>query len=139
MHIGKVIGDVDIRNRGQIVHLPQNQRCQPVGKGPQKHEHRAGHIAGRAQRQGDGKKTPHTAGTFNFRSFLKRGIDIGKTRRKAQNDKGQHVQSLNEHQSVAPVNEIDGLIDQPEIHKEQIQGSIFTKKDNKGKHPGKSR
>ena len=95
-----MIGDVDIRNRWEKVHLSQNQRRQPIGKGPQEYEHGTRQITWRAKRQGDGEKSPKAAGSLDFGGFFKGGVDVGETGRKTQDDKREHMQGLNEYQPM---------------------------------------
>ena len=54
MHVGKVIGDVDVRHRREKVHLSQNHGRKPVRKRPQEYDYGAGQIGWRAEGQGDG-------------------------------------------------------------------------------------
>ena len=44
------------------------------------------------------------------------------------------MQGLDKHQAVQPVNEIDGFLDQSRVQEQQVAGSVFTEKYDKGKH-----
>jgi len=116
MHIGKVIGDVEVRNRGEKVRLPQNQRREPVRKGPQKYDDGARQITWGAERQRDGEKSPESACSLDFGGFFKGGVYVGETCGKTEDDKRKHVQGLYKDQPVQPVDEIYGFLDQPRIH-----------------------
>jgi hypothetical protein len=136
MHIGKVIGDVDVGNCGQKVDLSQNHWREPVRKGPQEYDDGACQIGWRAEGQGDCEKSPKAARSLNFGGFFKAGIYGGETCGKTENDKREHVQGLNEYQSVQTVDEIYGRLDQSRFRKEQIQSSKPAEKNDKCKYAG---
>jgi hypothetical protein len=138
MNIGKVIGDIDVRNRGEKVHLPQNQWREPVRKWPQEYDDGARHISWRAERQRDGDKSPKATRSLDFGGFFKAGVYVGETCGKTKDDKREQVQGLYKYQPVYPVDEIYGCLDQPRVHKEQIQSSILAEKDDECKYAGKS-
>ena len=50
VHIGKMIGDVDVGDRRQKIGLPKDHRCEPVGKGPQEYYNGTRQITWSAQR-----------------------------------------------------------------------------------------
>ena len=125
MHVGKVIGDVDIGNRGEKVYLPQDQWRKPVREGPEKDDDGARQITGSAERQSDCEKSPKAARPLHFGGFFKGGVYVGETCGKTENDKREHVYGLHEYQAVQPVDEIYGFIDQPSFREEQIQSAIL--------------
>ena len=88
MHVGKVIGDVDVGNCGQKVDLPQNHWREPVRKGPQEYDDGACKIGWCAEGQGDGEKSPKTASPLDFSGFFKARIYGGETCGKTESIKG---------------------------------------------------
>ncbi len=116
--------------------MPQDQRCEPVRERPQEDDDGAGQVGRRAERQGDGEKPPETAGALDFGGLLEAGVDGGEARRKAEDDERQHVEGLDEHQPVHAVDKVDGRLDQPGIHEEQVQGAVLAEENDEGEHSG---
>jgi len=105
-------------------------------KGPQEYDDGARQITWSTERQRDCEKSSKATRSLDFGGFFKGGVYGGEPCGKTKNNKRKHVQRLDEHQPVEPIDEIDRCLDQPRFHEEQIQSSMLAEKDDECKYTG---